>query len=505
MLRLYLTFQLFLLVLSSTDVIIQPIKQGRNHVAIIFLPGFGVPPERYVPLFEQVQSISSDSVWIAIPAFFNDIPLLQIRPTVIDEILSKLSTAGMPINTKIFLGGHSLGSLTSQELALRYQNRIAGQILTSAYLLSQYQLSQTMYPVSTLILSGELDGLTIVTRVIESFYFYSAYPHFTLIIPGMNHMGPASGLPPPRVLLNDLPSEINQTTAHQQLAILISDYINMILNNRTTSPLLEYHLHQTKQFSQPYLKALNLEGSYHLTLPCYNTTENKCQSGSPWSEYAQEIISGLPKKVQLKISDQFNGQSDQYPRLDNQCSSERFSHNCVLVIHTVTENIYDGMESKSAALEMRVKMISRQTLLHATYGKQHDFNQTDGQSLCSLINQDSLKWAMKNAGKKSNQRYEDFGRKLIIGDDIDSSSNESTWIQTPLVSDLINSYRIIFCSDFKQYNFTVNSEGQRIAIVQSPTYRTVKSCESEIDGFHFCKLLSPARTLEWIYVNSLRP
>ena len=436
MLRLYLTFKLFLLVLSSSDVIIQPIKQGTNNVAIIFLPGFGIPPERYVPLFEQVQLTSSDSLWIAIPAFLNDIPLIQIRPAVIEEILANLSAAGMPINTKIFLGGHSLGGITSQELALKYQNITSGQILIGAYLQSQYQLSQTIYPVSTLILSGELDGLTTVTRIIESFYFYSTYPHFTLIIFGMNHMGPASGTPPLRVLQNDIPSEINQTTAHQQLAIRIFDYINMLLNNRTSTPLLEYSLHQTKIFSQPYLKALNLEASHHLALPCYNTTVNKCQTGSPWSEYAQEIISGLQKKVQLKISDQFDvfdGQSDQYPRLHNKCSSKRSSRNCVLNIHTVTENIYDVLGSKSAALEMRVKMISRQTLLHAADGKQYDFNQTDGRSLCSLVNQDAFNWAMKNVGKKSKQRYADLGRKLIIGEDIDSSSNESIWIQTPLV------------------------------------------------------------------------
>jgi len=80
----------------------------------------------------------------------------------------------MSKNATIFLGGHGLGGLTSQILAYPYKNEIFGQILI---LERKYQSTNSIYPVSTLILSGELDGLT---RIIESFYFYSTYPHFTI-------------------------------------------------------------------------------------------------------------------------------------------------------------------------------------------------------------------------------------------------------------------------------------------------------------------------------------
>ena len=75
----------------------------------------------------------------------------------------------------------------------------------------------------------------------------------------------------------DIPSEINQTIAHEQLSIRMCDYIDMLLNHQTTTPLLEYNLNQTKIYSEPYLHALNLEGSYHLYHPCDNET-NKSMS-----------------------------------------------------------------------------------------------------------------------------------------------------------------------------------------------------------------------------------
>lgn len=434
MLRLFLLFELIYLVLSSSDIILQPVKQGTNNVALIFIHGFGLPPERYIPLFKQVQLTSGDALWIAMPAFANDIPVEETRPHVIDEMLAQLSTSGMPTDTRIFLSGHSLGGITSQDLAIKYENITLGQILIGSFLQLKYQSPETMYPISTLTLSGELDGLTGVTRIIESFYFYSTYPHFTVIIPGMNHMDPASGIPTPSILRNDTPSEIGEAVAHQQLAIRIYDYMSMRLKNQTSTPILASDLKHTKIFSQPYLDALNVEGSYHILPPCYNKTKNPCQAGSPWSSYVQKIISGLNDTIQLNVSDQFDvfdQLPSHFPRLANNCSTVH--NNCILNIRTLTENVYDPKELHSAAEEMRVKMISRQVLLEAVDGKSHDFNQTDGQSLCGLINQKAFDWAVNNAGMKTKDRYDRKGKQLVIGEDMGPFIEEAVWIDTPLV------------------------------------------------------------------------
>lgn len=444
MLKVLALFELLRLILCASDIILEPIKQGPNNVAIIFMPGAELPPERYTPLLKQTQQTSLDSLWIAIPAFPDNIPIENLRPNVVDEIVAKLIRSGMPSNTTLFLGGHSLGGIASQLLAIKYQNKLLGQILIGSFLQRTYETASTIYPVSTLTLSGELDGLARVTRIIESFHFYSTYPHFTLIIPGMNHMNTASGKPSSHIVKNDIQSEINETIAHQELSYRIVDYMTMRLKNQTMTPMLEYNLNQTKQFSQPYLNALNLEGFYHFVPPCYNKTKtnDECQIGSVWSEYGQKIMSGLNDTVQLNISDQFHivyKVPEHFPHLDNNCSSITPLHDCTLYVHTVTQNIYDIAdqydtgETHSSAEEMRVKMMSRQVLLTAADGKSHDFNQTDGQSLCGLINQYSLNWALDNAGEKTKARYQAKGKQMFIGDDIGPLNAGPLWIWTPLV------------------------------------------------------------------------
>ena len=443
MLTIFLAFEIFYLISASSDIILKPIKQETITAALIFIHGAELPPERYVPLLQQIQATSSNSLWIAIPSFLGDIPVEESRPKVIDEMLEKLHASGMPTDTTLFLGGHSLGGITSQNLAIKYQTKIFGQILMGSFLQRKYRSTNTIYPVPTLTLSGELDGLARVTRIIESFYFYSTYPHFTLIIAGMNHMNTASGKPSDFILKNDIQSEINETIAHQQLALRACDYIYMLLTNQTTSPLLEYNLNQTKYFSQPYLAASKLEGSYHFLPPCDNQTNDQCEIGSPWSAYGQKIMSGLNDTVQMNVSDEFHVVykiPEHFAHLDNNCSTIKPLNNCVLNVHTVTQNVYDVIddfdtgEMPSAADEMRVKLISRQVLLQAADGKPHDFNQTDDQSLCGLINQYALNWALDNAGDRTKERYTRIGKQMIIGDDIGPLNAGPLWIWTPLVS-----------------------------------------------------------------------
>ncbi|CAF4377976.1 unnamed protein product, partial [Rotaria sordida] len=75
MLKLLFIFELFYLISSSSDIIIEPIKLGDNNIAFIFIPGAELRPDRYVPLLKQVQLISTNSLWIAIPSFPDDFPL----------------------------------------------------------------------------------------------------------------------------------------------------------------------------------------------------------------------------------------------------------------------------------------------------------------------------------------------------------------------------------------------------------------------------------------------
>ena len=52
----------------------------------------------------------------------------------------------------------------------------------------------------------------------------------------------------------------------------------------------------------------------------------------------------------------------------------------------------------------------------------------------------------------------------------------------------------------------MDSHQKLIVVVGSPTLRTTKLFPvPERTGFHYCKVLSPTRALEWIYTESLKP
>ena len=83
-------------------------------------------------------------------------PVEETRPKVVDEMIEKLHRSGMPIDTTLFLGGHSLGGVTSQNLAEKYKNKVSGQILIGSFLQREYRSTDTVHPVPTLTLSGDL-------------------------------------------------------------------------------------------------------------------------------------------------------------------------------------------------------------------------------------------------------------------------------------------------------------------------------------------------------------
>jgi hypothetical protein len=114
-----------------------------------------------------------------------------------------------------------------------------------------------------------------------------------------------------------------------------------------------------------------------------------------------------------------------------------------------------------------------------------DFHEDDevGQR-CADINQQALNWALSHAGKTALERYNKIGKKLVIGEDQGPFNAGPLWIWKYLSYD--------------------DDKGNTTTTVHSPMMRTpVDYLVKEAAGFHYCKLLSPFRALEWIYIDSL--
>jgi len=177
------------------------------------------------------------------------------------------------------------------------------------------------------------------------------------------------------------------------------------------------------------------------------------------------------------------------PQINNTCKGNEASK-CMLDSITVTENIYSNFDSfdtgkyEIGATEMKIKMMSRQSVQVKAGDVKSDFHADDEVGYrCADINKASLKWALDNAGSKALERYNKLGKKLVIGDDLGPYNAGPLWI-----------WHYLTYTDNKDKTET---------LMQSPMMRTPTNyLISAAAGFHYCKILSPFRAMEWIYFDS---
>lgn len=482
------------------DVILKPVKTGPQEAALVIIQGAYVKPDQYTPLAAAIQAASALTLWVGIP----ELPLDLAEPLVLSNGISRVvrSMTEQGMNTSsIFYSGHSLGGAMIQDYVYKNSNSSWGQILMGAYLLRKYR-NQT-YPVPTLTVGGELDGLTRVTRIMEEYYhrifmatdMQAAIRSFpVVVIKGMSHFQFASGDIPNHVKNHDLKPEISYDTAHMQVATLLSAFIALQMDDSKGLSTIQTAVEATGSFVKPLINAYQLEGFYNFLPPCYdNVPSPYCIVGCPWTERAQQIMGGLPQGPSVVDKDAFwHIIPDHFPHITNNCSTPDSS--CVLHSVTATQNVYESIDkldtasTYTSAKEIRAKLKSRQAVMQAAGIKNVLFNVSDAPSICKEINQQAYDWAKTAAGTKTYQRYVTFGEYMTMGEDRGPYNSGPAWLWTSL--------------DFTE---TKNSTGGAVLEVQSAILKTPTDFYVTVTaGMHYCKLLSPARAMEWIYVDGLR-
>ena len=496
----------FLASASAEDLVLKPTKTGKEDIGVVLIQGAEITTGKYAPLMKQVQMASKNfSVWVGVPEFPLNAPQPFSISGCVDRILQSMNKSGMPKTAKILFIGHSQGGVMLQDYLAANPKIAAGQVLMGSFLLAKYR--NVSYPVPTMTLGGELDGLCRVTRIMEEYQLRvlesdhpdDALANFpVLVIKGLSHIQFASGPPPKLVLERDLRPEISQSDAHDILANFISSFITVqIGNNRRIGmmPLVDAS-HTTLKFLEPIIAAYKMEGLYHLKRPCNDDPHTPaCAVGSKWSERAQGIMGGLTKAT-VNDTDQFHPVYQlnpiHLPHVNSKCSTPDSS--CVLQTNTVTQNVYetlDGLDTgffSTSASEMRVKMKSRQAIMEGAGYKNVDYNTSDGSSLCKEINQAAYLWALNSTANGTAQRFQKYGVKMVMGEDMGPYNAGFIWIWTPM-----------------SYSDGKDASGRQTRVVRAPTMRTSLGFPVGIAaGMHYCKLLSPARAMEWIYVDGLR-
>lgn len=103
---------------------------------------------------------------------------------------------------------------------------------------------------------------------------------------------------------------------------------------------------------------------------------------------------------------------------------------------------------------------------------------------CADINDYAIKWAYDRLPKAAKHNYDAYGVKLVTGDDMGPYNEGPLWIWTLM--------------DYKE-----SKDGKKM-VVSSPMMRTPTSYPvASARGFHYCKVLSPFKAMEWMYNDAL--
>ena len=487
----------------TSNILIKPTNSGPE-IAIIILQGAAIPCDRYVGIASKIQSkLSNLRVWISIPDVFLELPFELTTNIAIDGALKDLQDAGFSSSSKLYLAGHSLGGTAAAGWTLSNSDKVSGLIQLGSFLDRKYRYQQINFPV--LMVGGEMDGLSRITRLAEEFYHRVAKQDLNqaiktspvVVLEGVNHMQFASGEPSDFVKLRDLKAENSEEVSHEMISSVIANFIS------GDDDALRNQILNTARLLSPIIQAFELEGSVHFNRPNQETcSQGYCSEGSDWTIKAQEILSGKDEFVKanmnLKISNDYVILSSlppfgkiYHPKIYEQ------DRNVNITTYSqcsweILDKYLDGGFSPSSAKEIGSKMLTRQCSF--VFGLNHSKTETPFSidsdfDWCAEINKNALQWAINNSAEKTINRYNSFGQKLTFGPDV-KETNGFGWVYTTL-------------------KFEENEKNEMV--VSAPVM------SSDIDApavpifapdggncYHYCKLLSPARAMEWMYVDGLR-
>lgn len=517
--------------IATAEIIIKPLdsKKGLPEAALVMVQGAQIDAHMYLPLVAKIQQIANFYLWVGLPEFplNTPIPVGLIFNGQVDHVVNSLTSQGLKSTSPIFFYAHSLGAISMQDYVRSTQFPVGGQILAGANLLRK---NRQGYTVPTLSLNGDLDGLMRVTRTAEAFYHQiqnAVDPTLlpVVVLPGVNHMQHASGQPPALVKSMDLRAEVTDDQAHQMMAEVISAF--MTIRTGGQSDTLSQAVKDSAVLLKPVIDSLVMESSTHLKTPCNSdhpnptcgmgdtyypawppqlsprTPDNNtdCTCGNKYvMERAMQIMTGLDTaQYPIHVRDAIHDVSDinpfHHPHMWNNCSG--MSIPCTLNLTTVSQNVYDSLDdfdtgfTHTSAYETRVKFASRQTIYRGTINWNAKMADTDGESICAEMNKDSFQWALDNAGEAARQRFLLLGQQVTFGDDeFPPLKVGPLWIYSPLKLDNVQSNGVTVLK-ITSIAFKTDLDGPEARIPFAP-------------GYHFCKLLSPARAMEWIYIDGLR-
>jgi len=494
-------------------VTLTPPSTSGTPIAVVWIQGALCNNEAYQEIAQAVQmegAKNNQAIWVGIPSFISGSPDPVTISGKVDSTIKELEKLGFT-GDNIVMAGHSLGGVMAQGYTADNADKIKAQVLMGSVLTRDKRSIDTDgttvfdYGVPTMAIGGSKDGLMRMSRVAESFWHtnmnvneHQANLFPTVAFEGVSHAQFMSGKPPINVSNKDLVPDVTYDVAHGLVAESFVQFMDQIIKNNRPS----LDTAATKEVLQGMIDAMELEGYYGTKPACeqpavlVNAEDPTCLHGSPWNmQYSQIIMGGeLPgTNMSIDSNDNFHPVQEVNPvhlaEIDSDCTAD--SVDCVMKMITVTENHYEDYDKMDtgyhpqAASEMKSKQSSRQKIQQHAGNSDAKFHESDEVgNRCADINNASIQWAYEHLSENAKANYDKYGVQLVTGDDMGPYNEGPLWIWTLM-------------------NYTKSEDGTQM-VVKSPMMRTptnylVKSAA----GFHYCKVLSPFKAIEWMYLDGL--
>eukprot|EP00656_Telonema_subtile_P021149 TRINITY_DN2218_c0_g1_i1.p1 TRINITY_DN2218_c0_g1~~TRINITY_DN2218_c0_g1_i1.p1 ORF type:complete len:497 (-),score=100.11 TRINITY_DN2218_c0_g1_i1:145-1635(-) len=395
-----------------------------------------------------------------------------------------------------------------------------------AVLLGVAPSSEHLLQAPTLALLGTMDGVTRTSNFAVSRHRYAGASLQFGLIDGASHHSftdVASGT----VAAHDLQAQVSHQHVHRTTAAIVRAFLV------GGGAALHAAEQRAARVSKPLTDALLLEGSAALGHPVCNSDHPTnpscaypswpahslppgaapapspalppdCVCGSTWvSQHANPLIAGLDLSQMPAYTsfanDAFADVSDTHPfhlpHVWNKCDGTQAA--CALNLTTLTMPVLkaghlfpNASSTPVSAFELKSKMKSREAVWEAAgFGPQDDSKTDKNNSMCKVVNQAAYDWALAHADPSVKAQFLQHGEPFVIVDDKPAPIGVTgpSWIKDELVYT-----RTGGTVQVQSWQFVVKNTNQGSV----PWFFPV--------GMHYCKLLSPARAMEWIYTDGLR-
>ena len=449
---------------------------GAPEKVLVIINGAYVSNTNYVDVASAIQLAVAPTMrlWVAIPSFLLDCPNPGQIGSKIKAALSVIEDAGftdLDPETDVVVGGHSLGGIFSQSAVV--SGNYTGLILFGSYLTSGNRVDSYSKPALTL--AGELDGLTRITRIAESWSQFEdllaadeaqRFSRSVIALPGQTHSQFCSNVNITSFGTKDLCPEVTWDAAHAAIGEVVADFLTLLWEAGTVDDQssaearLEQGMNYTEALVRGFLTAQEAE------------TKDWC--GQSQAHEAANFTAVASMNITVSSCSNFAS-------FDVTNPSVVVGEDGTSVLITAVDetelplNPTDVSTVDMAATEIDCK-IKTSAALALALGQPAP---SSSGSTCEGRNLEALAWAQSLVSQATAQRYIKEGKAFSTASDA-VYSNGVTW---------------------QAASFQFDTSGDEVTVT-SPRL-TIDTGASSYAGDQLCKLLSPARVIEYMMVDGL--